>query len=165
MCFDMWCRVTRDFISQLFSVFSNTFCLWIPLLHVLYKSAMFVNVQYRFEVLPRIPCSTEMLSSFITSPSQFEVCRLCHFYRADDIDWIIDVDFYSLLSASPSVNKVNQSWFQFLAVSLQVTWVINPTVDCHYFPPGPQLPSQPLRGLLLVSLLGEQRHGGCEQFA
>ena len=28
---------------------------------------------------------------------------------------------------------------------------------CQYFPPGPQLPSQPLRGLLPVSLLGE--HG------
>jgi len=31
--------------------------------------------------------------------------------------------------------------------------------------PGPQLPLQPLRGLLPVSLLGEQRHDGCEQFA
>ena len=28
-----------------------------------------------------------------------------------------------------------------------------------------QLPPQPLRGLLPVSLLGEQGHGGCEQFA
>ena len=28
-----------------------------------------------------------------------------------------------------------------------------------------QLPSQPLRGLLPISLLGEQRHDGCEQFA
>ena len=37
--------------------------------------------------------------------------------------------------------------------------------SCHYFPPGLQLPSQPLRGLLPISLLGEQRHGGCEQFA
>ena len=27
------------------------------------------------------------------------------------------------------------------------------------------LPSQPLRGLLPISLLGEQRHSGCEQFA
>ena len=51
------------------------------------------------------------------------------------------------------------------AVSLQVTWVINPAVGCHYFPPGLQLPSQPLRGLLPVSLLGEQKHDGCEQFA
>ena len=41
----------------------------------------------------------------------------------------------------------------------------NPVVGCHYFPPGPQLPSQPLRGLLPVSLLGEQRHDWCEQFA
>ena len=39
------------------------------------------------------------------------------------------------------------------------------TVGCHYFLPGPQLPSQPLRRLLPVSLLGEQRHDGCEQFA
>jgi len=30
---------------------------------------------------------------------------------------------------------------------------------------GLQLLSQPLRGLLPVSLLGEQRHDGCEQFA
>jgi len=57
------------------------------------------------------------------------------------------------------------SWSRFLAVSLQVTWVINPAVGCHYFQPGPQLPSQPLRQLLPISLLGEQRHDGCEQFA
>ena len=29
-----------------------------------------------------------------------------------------------------------------------------------YFPPGLQLPSQPIRGLLSISLLGEQRHMG-----
>jgi len=58
-----------------------------------------------------------------------------------------------------------QSWSRFLAVSLQVTWVINPTAGCHYFPPGLQLPSQPLRGLQPILLLGEQRHNGCEQFA
>ena len=34
-----------------------------------------------------------------------------------------------------------------------------------YFSPGLQLPPQPLRGLLPVLLLGEQRHDGCEQFA
>jgi len=32
--------------------------------------------------------------------------------------------------------------------------IINPTVGCHYFPPGLQLPSQPLRGMLPVLLLG-----------
>jgi len=32
-------------------------------------------------------------------------------------------------------------------------------------PPGLQLPPQPLRGLLPVLLLGEQRHDECEQFA
>ena len=63
----------------------------------------------------------------------------------------------------PSV--VFRSWSRFLAVSLQVTWVINPTVGCHYFPPGLQLPLQPLRGLLPILLLGGQRHNGCEQFA
>ena len=57
-----------------------------------------------------------------------------------------------------------RSWSRILAVSLQVTWVINPMVGCHYFPPGLQLPSQPLRGLLPISLLGEQRHDWCEQF-
>ena len=35
---------------------------------------------------------------------------------------------------------------------------MNPAVGCYYFPPGLQLPSQPLRGLLPISLLGEQRH-------
>jgi len=30
---------------------------------------------------------------------------------------------------------------------------------------GLQLPPQPLRGLLPILLLGEQRHDGCEQFA
>jgi len=54
---------------------------------------------------------------------------------------------------------------RFLAVSLQVTWVINSAVGCHYFPPGLQLPSQRLRELLPVLLLGEQTHDGCEQFA
>jgi len=63
----------------------------------------------------------------------------------------------------PSV--VFRSWSRFLAVSLQVTWVVNPEVGCYYFPPGPQLPSQPSRGLLPISLLGEQRHDEYEQFA
>ena len=57
-----------------------------------------------------------------------------------------------------------RSWSRFLAVSLQVTWVINPAVGCHYFPQGLQLPPQPLNRLLPI-LLGEQRHNGCEQFA
>ena len=35
------------------------------------------------------------------------------------------------------------SWSRFLAVSLQVTWVINPAVGCRYFPPGLHLPPQP----------------------
>jgi len=31
--------------------------------------------------------------------------------------------------------------------------IINPVVGCHYFLPGPQLPSQPLRELLPILLL------------
>jgi len=59
----------------------------------------------------------------------------------------------------------SRSWSRFLAVSLQVRWVLNPAVGCHYFPPGLQLPPQPLRGLLPIFRLGEQRHNVCEQFA
>ena len=51
-----------------------------------------------------------------------------------------------------------RSWSWFLAVSLQVTRDINLAVGCHYFQPGPQLPSQPFTGLLPILLLGE--HGG-----
>jgi len=40
-----------------------------------------------------------------------------------------------------------------------------PDLGCHYFPPGLQLPPQPLRGLLPILPLGEQRHNGCEQLA
>ena len=43
--------------------------------------------------------------------------------------------------------------------------VINPAVGYHSFSPDLQLPVQPFRGLLPVSLPGEQRHDGCEQFA
>jgi len=67
--------------------------------------------------------------------------------------------------AHPRLPSVGfRSWSLFLTVSLQVTWVINPAVGCHYFPPGLQLPPQPLRGLLPI-LFGEQMHSGCEQFA
>ena len=82
------------------------------------------------------------------------------------VTWVINLFHYTFkkaaLSQLPSVEFRSWSWF--LAVSLQVTWVINPAVGCHYFPPGLQLPSQPLRGLLPVLLLGEQRHDGCDQF-
>ena len=45
-----------------------------------------------------------------------------------------------------------RTWSPFLAVSVQVMWVINPEIGCHYFPPGLQLPSQPLKWLLPISL-------------
>ena len=37
---------------------------------------------------------------------------------------------------------------------------MNATVGCHSFPPRLQLPPQPLRGLLPILLLGEQKHNG-----
>jgi len=40
---------------------------------------------------------------------------------------------------------------------------VHPALGFHYFPPGLQLPPQPLRGLLPISLLGERRHDGREQ--
>jgi len=56
--------------------------------------------------------------------------------------------------AHPRLPSVGfRSWSRFLAVSLQVMWVINPAVGCHYFPPGLQLPPQPLRGLLPICCL------------
>ena len=77
-----------------------------------------------------------------------------------------------MLSSMTGVKKVAhtrlqsagfRSWSRFLALSLQVTWVINPVVGCRYFPPGLQLPPQPLRGLLpvpeLTPVLGSQPAG------
>jgi len=66
-----------------------------------------------------------------------------------------------------------RSWFQLLAVSSQVMWVINPAVGCHYFLPGQQLPFWPIgryqfrclvnRGTTGVNSLPktviQQRHG------
>jgi len=46
-----------------------------------------------------------------------------------------------------------RSWSRFLAVSLQVAWVINPAVGCQFFSSGLRLPSRLLRGLLPISLL------------
>ena len=51
--------------------------------------------------------------------------------------------------------------FHFLAVSAQVTLVINPVVvGCHYFPPGVRLLSQPKRsptlGRYQIILLGDR---------
>ena len=39
-------------------------------------------------------------------------------------------------------------------------WIINPAVGCHYFPPGLQLPPQPLRGLLPICCLVNRRTMG-----
>jgi len=98
-------------------------------------------------------------------------------FVAGQSEWLFRLSWQPTLGIVYSTNKKVKvahtrlpsvefrSWSRFLAVSLQVMWVINPTVGCRYFPPGLQLPPQPLRGLLPIMLLGEQRDDGCEQFA
>ena len=45
-----------------------------------------------------------------------------------------------------------------------MTRAINQAVGCHYFSPGPQLPPQPLRGLLPISVRpSNQCHGKYQQ--
>ena len=84
----------------------------------------------------------------------------------DDMIWC-DVMLYDKKVAHTRLPSIGfQGWSRFLAVSLQVTWVINPAVGCHYFPPGLKFTtSATLRGLIPILVLGEQRHNGCEQFA
>ena len=77
------------------------------------------------------------------------------------MDRVIVVLCYSVFLVSKKVKVAHtrlpsvgfRSWSRFLAVSLQVIWVINPAVGCHYFLPGLQLPPQPLRGLLPILLV------------
>ena len=120
--------------------------------------------------LPRLPWSSRRVS-----PRRRRRCvarvRSARCCRQTDLDGyvVLPADLIRLKKVKVAHTRLPsvwfQSWSQFLAVSLQVTWVINPVVGCYYFPPGLQLPLQPLRGLLPVLLLGEQRHSGCEQFA
>ena len=100
-----------------------------------------------------------VLTNILSAVTVFSVDRSTVSRRAHDNVKKVKVAHTQL----PSVGF--RSWSPCLAVSLQVTWVINPAVGCHYFPPGLQLPPQHLRGLLPISMLGEQRHDGCEQFA
>jgi len=82
------------------------------------------------------------VSTFVFSPIPLHCMLQCNIY------------FHSKLKVKvahirlPSVGF--RSWSRILAVSLQVMWVINPAVGCHYFPTGLQLPPQPLRGLLPI---------------
>ena len=98
---------------------------------------------------------------------QFPVWLRCHSVHGHLSSVVWTISQATLLTTDCPVQLHGKrpflSWA--LAVSLQVTWVINPAVGCHYFPPGLQLPLQPLRGLLPILLLGEQRHDGCEQLA
>jgi len=64
----------------------------------------------------------------------------------------------------PSIG-FRRTWF--LAVSLQVMWVINPAIGCHYFPPGLQLCSWPIGQYFrcLVNSLPKtvtRQHRGCD---
>jgi len=96
------------------------------------------------------------------------VCALivCSLVYVNQAAHVLSINKVKVHVAHTRLSNVGfRSWSQFLAISMQVMWVINLVVGCHYFPPGPQLTFQPLRGLLPFLLLGEQRHNGCEQFA
>ena len=91
-------------------------------------------------------------------------CSLNHHLYADDTQLLLPTHFeFSIPSISPS--ECSKSNFV-LDDSLTDDVSHKPGGRLPlYFPSGPQLPSPPLRGLLPISLLGEQRHDGCEQFA
>jgi len=71
--------------------------------------------------------------------------HITHFYQVTSISdrqflWLLcKVVPYSIMSGGHGADP------GFLAVSRQVTLVINPVVDCRYFSLDPQLPSQPKR--------------------
>jgi len=71
----------------------------------------------------------------------------------------------TLTTRLPSHTAKTTSSPKVMAAYRRVSDSPHPQADCDYFPPGPQLPSQPLRGLWPISLLGEQKHDGREQFA
>jgi len=119
-----------------------------------------------------------VLSTWIPKAAVHAEVRVGYWCSVQSSSWAVNNPFKSLLLSNNAtvLKKVKvahnrlpsigfRSWSRFLAVSLQVTWIINPAVGCHYFPPDLQSPSQPLRGLLPISLLGEQRHDWCEHFA
>jgi len=54
--------------------------------------------------------------------------------------WPMQADLYKKVAHTRLPSIRFRSWSRFLAVSLQVMWVTNPVVGCHYFPPGLQLP-------------------------
>ena len=58
----------------------------------------------------------------------------------------LDAEKVKILQKCCSITSIgHRADFSFLAVSPQVTLVINPVVGCHYFPPGPQIHFQPKR--------------------
>jgi len=98
--------------------------------------------------LDRIPVCQTVSFAAVTSSNTAPVFR---FY------WNPFSMYQYVMSLHKKVNvahtwlpSIGSRWSQFLAVSLQMTRVINLVVGCHYFPPGLQLPSQPLRKLLPI---------------
>jgi len=87
----------------------------------------------------------------------YAVLCFCEYCENVLNDWFLFFSYFCKKVAHTRLPSVRfRSLSRFLAVSLQVMWVLNPAVGCHYFPPGLQLPLQPLRGLLPILLLGEQ---------
>ena len=110
-------------------------------------------------------CKMAVLSLGQQKHCHITASKSCHFPCFNSFIFGLPVEIKGKGSPYSITERRVLGLIRFLAVSLQVTWVINQAVDLYYFPPGLQLPPQSLRGLLPVSLLGEQRHDGCKQFA
>jgi len=76
-----------------------------------------------------------------------------------------EVLFYKGKKGSPKSNTKHRVLKLILDLGSQPAGDASHKPGCHYFPPGLQLPPQPLIGLLPILLLGKQKHNGCEQLA
>ena len=145
------------------------------MIHFAYRSCAFVRTwRYRNAICLRVVCRTfhglcvcvcvcVVLGTPVRHARTDDRSKCCLNGRLTLVGGLkVHVGLKVAHTRLPSVGFQRWSWF--FAVSLQVTWVINPAVGCHYFSAGLQLPSQSLRELLPILLLGEQRHDGCEQF-
>ena len=109
---------------------------------------------------------------------QCRAALVCTLHHATSSDWVAAAapiySYNQRITASPVIKKIKGSPHSITkcrvlelipVLGSQPAGDVSHKPGCHYFLSGSQLPSQPLRGLLPISLLGEQRHDGCEQFA
>ena len=129
-------------------------------------------------VPPTVSCSSKiqigftfLVPAYLGSPGKRAVKRVC---VCESLTNFFNLKVKVKVAHTRLPSTGFRSWSRFFAVSLQVTWVINPAVGCHYFPPGRQLPSQPvgqyqflclvIRGTTGVNRLPKTatRHRGCD---